>query len=135
VMAWGIYDELAHAKEENIAAQKLIDLTQKLADAEKQKTVNAELDFNLQQAIFNTERRAADERMEHSKLTAAAEAARRRDAEVLRQRLILKFNLTSNSEGSELGTLVALHAWRRARSTGGGDVVNQAQNDLRQHLT
>ena len=133
-IAWGIYDELAHAKEENIAAQNLLELTQQVAEAEKQKKVNAERDLSLQTDIFSTEKRAAEQRTEHSKLTAAAEAARRRDAEVLRQRLILKFNRTSNSEGSELGTLVALHAWRRAQSTGGRDVVNQAHNDLRQHL-
>jgi WD40 repeat protein len=66
--------------------------------------------------------------------TAAAAEAKRRDAEILRQRLIVKFNRRSNPDGSELGTLVSLHAFRRAQLTGARDVAEKAQEDLRRNL-
>lgn len=124
---WWIWDKLRHEREEKHEA-----------------TVHARF-LRDQAELSNTLVRVAEERQVLARQAAeaaarlaaadtAAAAARVREAEQLRQRLIVKVNQRLNPYGSTVGTLVALHAYRRALASGLPDVVSRAHADLGRNL-
>jgi WD40 repeat protein/energy-coupling factor transporter ATP-binding protein EcfA2 len=134
---WVIYDQLEHAKDRlrhtMVEQQRDRELSKEKVLEARIAREQAELADQLRKAskdIAEAKSREADAK------TALAEAAeqKRRDADALRQRLVLNFNRRLNPEGSELNVLVSLRALRLAERAGAQDIVQRTQEALRKNL-
>ncbi|MGH9309876.1 MAG: ATP-binding protein, partial [Vicinamibacterales bacterium] len=124
---WWLWDKFRHEREAKRETELHAGLEgEKAALAEKLKRAAEE------RHLF--ERQAADTAVQLAAAESAATAIRLRDAELLRQRLIMRVNQRLNPYGSTVGTLVALQAYRHALAAGLPDIVSRADADLARNL-